>query len=125
MDVAVEGSTVEALIERAVVDRRAIVWRRALQVAVDKAATSGAPASEVRVEVLGLLRAALENGRAEVRRRFEAGAPGSSVVRANCYLADQIVRVVHDHVAGHLYPLGSPSTGEFLSLVAIGGSPLY
>ncbi|MHA1152352.1 MAG: [protein-PII] uridylyltransferase [Alphaproteobacteria bacterium] len=125
MDTAVEtsaqGSTVQALIEGAVGERRAIVWRRALQVAVDEAAASGAPAPEVRAQVLGLLREALENGRAEVRRRFEAGAPGSAVVRANCYLVDQLVRVVHDHVTGHVYPLGSPSTGEILSLVAIGG----
>ncbi len=120
-----DGSTVEALIAGAVGDRRAIIWRRALQVAVDQAATgapgSGAPAPEVRAQVLGLVKAALENGRAEVRRRFDAGAPGSAVVRANCYLTDQIVRVVHDHVTGHLYPLGSPSTAEFLSLVAVGG----
>ncbi len=92
-----------------------------MQVAVDKAAASGAPAAEVRARVLGLLREALEAGRAEVRRRFDADASGSSVVRANCYLVDQIVRVVHDHVTGHLYPLGSPSTAEFLSLVAVGG----
>ena len=117
----VEGSTVAALIEGAVGDRRAIIWRRALQIEVDKAAASGAPAPEVRAQVLGLLRTALENGRTEVRRRFDAGAPGSAVVRANCYLTDQVVRVVYDHVTGHLYPLGSPSTGEFLSLVAVGG----
>ncbi|MEE8505186.1 MAG: [protein-PII] uridylyltransferase, partial [Kiloniellales bacterium] len=54
-------------------------------------------------------------------RRFDAGAPGSAVVRANCYLVDQVVRVLYDHVSGHLYPLGSPSTGEVLSLVAVGG----
>ena len=131
MDAPAEASAVAALIGGTVGDRRAIVWRRALQVAVDQAATSGAaasgaadsgaPAAEVRAQVLELLRTALENGRAEVRRRFEAGAPGSSVVRANCYLADQIIRVVHDHVTGHLYPRGSPSTGELLSLVAVGG----
>jgi len=124
-DAPADGSTVAALIAGAVGDRRAIIWRRALQIEIDKAAAAGAPAAEVRAQVLGLLRTALENGRAEVRRRFEAGTPGSapgrSVVRANCYLVDQLVRVIHDHVTGHLYPLGSPSTGEFLSLVAIGG----
>jgi len=119
-ELSAETSAVAALIKGTVGERRAIVWRRALQVAIDKAATS-APAAEVRAQVLDLLRTALEDGRAEVRRRFEAGAPGSSVVRANCYLADQIIRVVHDHVSGHLYPLGSPSTSEFLSLVAVGG----
>ena len=102
MDAPAEPSVVAALIRGTVGDRRAIVWRRALQVAVDKAAASaadsGAPAAEARAQVLDLLRTALENGRAEVRRRFEAGALGSSVVRANCYLADQIIRVVHDHV---------------------------
>ena len=116
-----DGSAIEALIESAVGDRRAIVWRRALQTQVAAAVAEKLPAQETRARVLALLKAALAKGRAEVRRRFDAGAPGSAVVRANCYLTDQVVRVLYDHVSGHLYPLGSPSTAEFLSLVAVGG----
>jgi [protein-PII] uridylyltransferase len=116
-----DGSAIEALIKGEVGDRRAIVWRRALQVAVAAVAAEKLPAKECRARVLALLKDALAKGRAEVRRRLDAGAPGSAVVRANCYLVDQIVRVVYDHVTGHLYPLGSPSTGEVLSLVAVGG----
>ncbi|MCH8155212.1 MAG: hypothetical protein IH786_08110 [Proteobacteria bacterium] len=116
-----DGSAIEALIEGAVGDRRAIVWRRALQAEVAAVVAEKLPAQEARARVLALLKGALAKGRAEVRRRFDAGAPGNAVVRANCYLVDQIIRVLYDHVSGHLYPLGSPSTAEFLSLVAVGG----
>ena len=69
MDAPAETSAVAALIGGTVGERRAIVWRRALQVAIDETSAAGAPAAEVRARVLELLRTALENGRAEVRRR--------------------------------------------------------
>ena len=116
-----DGSAIETLIKGEVGDRRAIVWRRALQTEIDGLAALDLPAEEFRARVLGILKDALARGRAEVRRRFDSGASGSAVVRANCYLADQVVRVIYDHVTGHLYPLARASTGEFLSLVAVGG----
>ena len=102
-------------------DRRAIVERRVLRAEVEDIAAAGSGAAETRARVLALLKAALASGRAEVRRRFDEGASGGEVVRANCHLVDQVVRVIYDHVTEHLYPLGSPSTGELLSLVALGG----
>jgi [protein-PII] uridylyltransferase len=43
------------------------------------------------------------------------------VVRDNCFLIDQIVPAIHDHVTGHLFPLANPSKAERLALVAVGG----
>ncbi|MEE8189567.1 MAG: [protein-PII] uridylyltransferase [Kiloniellales bacterium] len=97
------------------------VSRRALQAEVEAIAWGGLPAGETRARVLAALRSALADGHGEIRARFEAGARGSETVRAQCHLVDQVVRVLYDHVTGHLYPLGSPSTGEVLSLVAVGG----
>ncbi|MCH8000987.1 MAG: hypothetical protein IIA34_04935, partial [Proteobacteria bacterium] len=54
-----DGSAIEALIEGAVGDRRAIVWRRALQTQVAAAVAEKLPAQETRARVLALLKAAL------------------------------------------------------------------
>ena len=79
------------------------------------------PEAEARARVLALLKAALAEGRDEIRRRFEDGASGRDTARDQCRLTDRIVRAVYDHVTGHLYPLANPSAGEILSLVALGG----
>ncbi|MDX1710280.1 MAG: [protein-PII] uridylyltransferase [Rhodovibrionaceae bacterium] len=107
--------------EAALKNRRAILDRRALQRQIDAIAARKLSEAETRAEVLECLRGALEEGRAEVRRRFEEGASGTLVVRASAFLVDQLIRVVHDHVTVHRYPLANPSTGELLSIVAVGG----
>ena len=102
--------------------RRAIVHRAALEGALRDIAERDLPRGEQRAQTLGALREALEKGRGEVRRRFEEGdADGHETVRANCFLIDQILRVIFDHVTQRLYPLPNPSKGERLSLVATGG----
>ncbi len=80
-----------------------------------------AASTEVRSEALEILRDALSDGHAEVRSRFEAGASGADVVRANCLLVDQIIRVLHDFTWEQVFPLANPTEGERLGLVAIGG----
>ena len=100
---------------------RTIIERRRLRGEVAEIAAAGLPHAEARSRILAVLKAALEKGRAEIRRRFDQGATGRAVIRANSHLVDQIVRAVFDHVSEHVYPLGSPSTGEVLSLVAVGG----
>ena len=100
---------------------REIIERRALAAQLEAIHGSDLAEGERRAQVLAAAKAALEAGRGEVRRRFEAGASGGETVRANCYLADQLIRVLYDYVTGKLYPLGSPSEGERLSLVALGG----
>ena len=100
---------------------RAIVNRKGLQSKLQDLLETSSPASDQRAAVLELLKSAFSSGQAEVRRRFDAGATGTEVVRSLCYLADQMVRIVHDHVTQQLYPSANPSTGELLSLVALGG----
>ncbi|WP_419903106.1 [protein-PII] uridylyltransferase [Kiloniella sp.] len=74
-----------------------------------------------RNEVLALLRDALKNGRAEVRKRFDEKASGTMVVRANCFLVDQILKLVFRFVDEELFPTGAPSKGESFTVVAVGG----
>ncbi len=105
-----------------VTGRRAIVHRAGLEGRLRELAAQDLPKGELRAQTLGLLRGALDKGREEIKRRFlEGGADGHATVRANCFLVDQILRVVFDHVTQRLYPLPNPSQGERLALVATGG----
>ncbi|MEQ8357387.1 MAG: [protein-PII] uridylyltransferase [Kiloniellaceae bacterium] len=101
---------------------RAIINRRHLMVRLGDIVDGDSAGPEQREQVLTLLKRALSEGRAEVRRRFEEeAASGTATVRAESYLIDQLIRTVYDHVGQRLYPIANPSTGELLSLVAVGG----
>ncbi|NIP88972.1 MAG: bifunctional uridylyltransferase/uridylyl-removing protein, partial [Gammaproteobacteria bacterium] len=79
--------------------RRAIVHRAALEGELREIAELDLPKGEQRARTLAVLRAALDHGRGEVEKRFLSGeADGHATVRANCFLIDQILRVVFDHV---------------------------
>ncbi len=107
-------------------DRRRIVRRRALEEAlatlVEDLPSGGEPP---RPPVLALLRDALTQGRAEIRRRFEEPGPlrndGPAVLAATSYLMDQIVRVLFDFADRYAYPAANPSAAERLGVVAPGG----
>ena len=72
--------------------------------------------------MVALLRAALAQGRAELARRLAAHpAAGHEIAHGHAFLADQLIRVIHDHVLEHLYPVANRSTGERLALIAVGG----
>jgi [protein-PII] uridylyltransferase len=101
--------------------KRTIVDRAALRHALSTLTARKLSAEQERAGVVAALKAALSKGQAEVRRRLEAGAPGIQVVRDNCFLIDQVVRLAHDHVTQHLFPLANPTQGERLALVAVGG----
>jgi [protein-PII] uridylyltransferase len=100
----------------AIPNRRAIIDRRSL---ADRLATLG---REDRLEAAGLLKAALEDGRAEIARRLEERPyAGSETAAAYSFLTDQILRLAHDFVTCQLYPNPNPTAGERLLLMAVGG----
>jgi len=101
---------------------RAIMNRRRLMARLGEIFDRLGPGPAQRGEVLAVLKTALAEGRGEVRRRFEEeAANGMATVRAESYLVDQLIRTVYDHVSQRLYPTANLSTGERLSLVAVGG----
>ncbi len=78
--------------------------------------------SKTRTKVLEIFKAALRDGDNEIRRRFEDdAAPGSEVVHFRAFLADQIIRAIHDFALEYVYPVANPTTGELISIVATGG----
>ena len=101
--------------QRDIIDRRAVADALALAIAA-------APASGVdRGVLLPPLKAALAAGRAEIRRRFEAGGPAARAVAEQCFLIDQLIRVLHDLVTERVYPLANPTAGEKMTIAAVGG----
>src|SRR5688500_12587211 len=71
--------------------------------------------------VVTRLKQALKDAHEEIRRRFEAGATGTTAVREHRFLIDQLIRALHDFVYEKVYPLANPTSGELLSIVAVGG----
>ena len=91
--------------------KRTIFDRRALARALDEAGAA-------RGRRLGVLKAALKHGQAEVRTRLEAGESGAAVVAANSYLVDGLLRAVLEREAA---AAGLATSGPALALVAVGG----
>ena len=100
--------------QRAVFDRRALTAAVADLVVQHKA--------KARPLVVELLRGALEAGRAEIARRLaDKPTAGHDVAEAQAFLVDQLIRVIHDHVITDVYPSNNRSTGERLTIMAVGG----
>lgn len=102
-------------------NQRAIIDRRELTEAIaDAVRASGGPGA--RGAVVELLRTALEQGRDEIARRLgEKPSAGHECAAAQAFLIDQLVRVIHDHVVGNVYRASNRSSGERLTIMAVGG----
>lgn len=100
--------------QRAIIDRRALA--DAISATVDQQQAGARPA------VVELLRAAQATGRAELTRRLEARpSSGYECAQGHAFLVDQLVRVIYDHVVGHIYRASNRSTGERIAVLAVGG----
>lgn len=101
--------------QRAVIDRRKLTEAVAL-IVDDKGGDKG------RMQIVELLKTALSDGRSEIERRLLAKpSAGHDIAEAQAFLIDQLVRIVHDHVTTNVYPAGNRSTGEKLTILAVGG----
>ena len=101
--------------------RRRVIDRGRLNETISRLLAEATSPEAARPAILKALKQALDAGRLEVRRRFEAGSGGREAARSLSFLADQVLRAVWDHVTEDLYPLGNPSAGERLAIVAVGG----
>ena len=102
--------------------RRHIIDRKSLAGRLDERVGGSGYSVAVRADVLNMVKAALANGRAEIRRRFEDDdADGAEVVASGAFLIDQVIRTIHDFAVGHVYPAANPTTAEQISIIATGG----
>ncbi len=105
---------------RRVPDQRAIIDRRAL--AEQVAALFAAGGEGARGDIVKALACALGDGRAELARRLAAApSAGHDVTGGYSFLTDQLLRVIHDHVTAHLYPVPNRTAAERLAVLAVGG----
>jgi [protein-PII] uridylyltransferase len=101
-------------------NQRAVIDRRALTAAVADVVTE--LGGKARPRVVELLRGALDDGRAEIARRLaDKPTAGHDVAEAQAFLIDQLIRVIHDHVVGDVYRASNRSTGERITIMAVGG----
>src|ERR1700692_4523700 len=101
--------------QREIIDRRAVAEE--LAQAIGAAESPGLD----RRPVLGPLRAALDRGRGEIQRRFEAHGGAAAAVREQSFLFDQLIRAAFDFVTERIYPIANPTAGEKVAIVAVGG----
>ena len=104
-----------------IVRQREILDRRAVMARLADIAGSDLPKLKRRAQVLATFKDALAGGRAEVRRRFDQHGDGTQTVRENCFLIDQLVRIVHDFAVAYELQQNIRTSGEAMSLVAVGG----
>ena len=104
-----------------IADQRAVIDRRALAMAIaDAVAESGV--AKARPRLVELLRGALASGRAEIARRLALRpSAGHLSAEEQAFLVDQLVRLIHDHVVNDVYPAANRSSGERLTVMAVGG----
>jgi len=86
---------------REIIDRRGLIER------LDEVRGDGDLSAEaMRARVLDLMKETLGAGRAEIRRRLEAGASGAECVHAHAHLIDQMLRVLFPKNPGDARPGG-------------------
>ncbi len=105
---------------RRVPRQRAIIDRRALVSQIAKLAEK--EGDKVRPAVLKALQDALESGRKELEARLvEKPSAGHEIAAGYAFLTDQLIRVIHDYVVEHVYPVANRTTAERLAILAVGG----
>ncbi len=106
--------------QQQVANRKAIIDRQALIESLE-AQVRDLSRDKLRPVLVKGLQDALAAGDAEVRRRLIDGEGGRKVAFARSFLIDQIIRVLYDFTLTYEYQADNPTSGEHLSIVAVGG----
>ena len=76
---------------------------------------------ELRLEVARRIKAALVQGRAAAENLLIKDRHGRRCAERLCFMQDEIIRVLYEFTAKHLYPVENPSEAEHMAIVATGG----
>ena len=76
---------------------------------------------ELRLEVARRIKAALVQGRAAAENLLIKDRHGRRCAERLCFMQDEIIRVMYEFTAKHLYPAENPSEAEHMAIVATGG----
>ena len=101
---------------------REIVDRRKVHAVLDALAADDTGEETRRAALLEVLKEVYTAGFDVIRGRFEKGEyTGIDTVAAHSYLMDQVIRIIFDYATAYSVRRGVPTTGERISIVAIGG----
>ena len=76
---------------------------------------------ELRQAVAQRLKSVLASGRDNAERQLLKDRQGRRCAERLCFLQDEIIRVLYEFAAEHLYPSQNPSEAERMAIVATGG----
>ncbi|WP_315764996.1 [protein-PII] uridylyltransferase [Sphingomonas sp. Y38-1Y] len=100
-------------------NRRAIIDRR---VVADRLTAVEGKGAALRQAGTVVLKAALDDGRAEIERRFaEHPTRGLETAASYAFLTDQLLRLLWDFTVQRIYPNNNPTAAERMTLIAVGG----
>jgi [protein-PII] uridylyltransferase len=103
-------------------NRRAIINRRIVADALAVVAAESDRFDDRRDGCRAIIKTALAEGRAELRRRLiEHPSRGLEAASGQSFLTDQILRLIFDFTVEQLYPATNRTTAERLTLLAVGG----
>ncbi len=106
----------------ALVNRRAIIDRRALSDALEQIAQTHERVEGRREAAALVFKAAMQAGRAELRRRLlEHPSRGLEAAAGYAFLTDQLLRLIFDFTISALYPVTNRTASERITLIAVGG----
>src|SRR5206468_11821348 len=92
--------------------QRDILDRRALAQALAEAVQGSRDPHADTAAVGAVLREHLAQGRAEIKRRFDAdpraAESGRRLARETSFMVDQLIRAIYDFTTSQLYPLANP-----------------
>jgi len=105
-----------------IVKQREIIDRKVLWAELEEMAGWSGYSSKMQKDVLKLFKEALNNGRVEIRGRFENKKANGIVSFHNyAFLIDQIIRTLYDFTTKYVYAIHTPTKAEQFCVAAVGG----
>jgi [protein-PII] uridylyltransferase len=78
-------------------------------------------ATQDRAAVVALLRETIRAGKAHAEELLTEDGGGTACAARISHLMDEVIRALYDFASAHVYPRTKPSSGERMTLVAVGG----
>ncbi len=94
--------------------------RKAFREKLERIKNEYAP-TDARPALMALFKEFYQHGFDEIQRRCESGANGEPLVLAQTYLTDEIILQLYNVTTEYILPVQNRTSGERLSVVAIGG----
>ncbi|GGA57653.1 bifunctional uridylyltransferase/uridylyl-removing enzyme [Nitratireductor aestuarii] len=98
-----------------------IIDQASLRKELKAIATGGTPPTEVRNQVLKLLKERLAAGRNSAEQMLLQDGGGTACAIRLSHLMDELIRALHEFAHTYAFPVNNPSAAEHMSIIAVGG----